>query len=380
MKFLKVIILVLVLLNLPSYYLVNGNSVIGTLLSYSTFLLIIIYYLVIKTEILLIPFIVIGFFYFSISFLVDIQSIDVFFVTLFKYFIFIVMGATIVKDVKLIDIYIVLLVGSVSILYDAVFVTDLLGRFSGFYLNPNLAGCICIFGFALSFSVVNRNLQRIGQLLFSVAGFLTFSRTFLLIWVLINIMSLAISLKNGYKILIGVLVFGVLVSFGEEFGFNTLRLEAFSALLEGKVSNNLEEDSRTETWAAYYDKICESPFFGNGYLSFSGKSYGAGENANSVQGVHNTFLMILGESGIFVFFYFASIYWTIILKGLRIFKSDPLIFLFSFTLIMYMLTNHNYFDNYIILFASMWIYILAKKDELVINSCGEFKMFQDEKR
>lgn len=367
MKYLRIVILFLILCNIPSFALVNLNAAAGSVLSYFIFSLIIVYYFINKREKPLNQFIILGLLYFFISVFVDSQNIDNLIVTSVKYFIFIISGASIIKDTKVIEIYIVLLIGSLSIIYESIFIIDIGGRFSGFYLNPNSAGFICVLGYCFSFSIDYKRLRLLGQFLFSIAGFVTFSRTFLLLWVLINIISLSISYKNALKILVGIVLFSLLLSFGDKLDFNTRRLEAFSSILDGKVSDEMEEDSRTGTWALYYDRILDSPVFGNGYLSFSGKTYGSGDSAYSIVGVHNTFLMILGEAGFFVFIFFVWIYGSFVIKGIRIFREEPLIFFVSFTLFMFMLTSHNYFDNYIILFFSVWLYFQIDKYKIKAN-------------
>jgi hypothetical protein len=356
MKYLKVIILLLIFWNLPSYALIEVNSMIGSLLSYGTFFLIVVYFFFNNKEKPIYSFVILGLLYFLISVFVDTKNAENFMVAFIKYFIFIIMGIKVIKDTTDFEIYILLLLGSLSIIYDTIFIENITGRFSGFYQNPNFAGLICIIGYSLSFSIDNKKYRLLGQLLFSIAGLVTFSRTFLSLWILIGLVSLAISYKNAYKILIGVLLFILFLSFGDKFDFNLRRLEAFSTILNGKITDEILEDSRAPTWALYYDKVLNNPFFGNGYLSFSGKTYGIGENSYSIQGAHNTFLMILGESGIIVFLYFTLIYVGFVVTGIRIFKNEPLIFLVSFSLFIYMLTSHNYFDNYIILFVSIWLW------------------------
>jgi hypothetical protein len=367
MKNLKLIILLLIFWNLPSFALAHISSMSGTFLSYGTFLLIIVYFFFNKKERPIIPFIVLGLLYFVISVLVDTQNTENFIVTFIKYFIFIILVIKLLKDTTDKEIFIVLLLGSLSIIYESVFIIDIGGRFSGFYLNPNFAGLICVLGYCLSLSIDNKMLRVFGQILFSIAGLVTFSRTFLLLWVLINIISLLISYKNVYKTVIGIVLFSLFVSLGDNFDFNSRRLDAFTSILDGKISDEMVEDSRTQTWALYYYKVLNKPFFGNGYLSFSGKTDGIGENSDSIQGAHNTFLMILGESGIFVFLYFTAIYGGFIVTGIRVFKDEPFIFLISFSLFMYMLTSHNYFDNYLVLFVSLWLYIQIGRKEITVD-------------
>lgn len=371
MKYFKFIILILIFWNLPSFALVHVNSFTGTILSYGVFFLIILYFFLNKKEKPVIPFIILGLLYFMVSVIVDDQNTENFIVTFIKYFIFIIFITRLVKDTTNEEIYLLFLLGSLSILFESIFITDIGGRFSGFYLNPNSAGFICILGYCLSFSSSSKILRILGQILFSIAGFVTLSRTFLLIWVIINVVSLLISYKNTYKIIIGVILFSFFLSFGDKLDFNTRRIEAFSNILDGKISDEMGEDSRTHTWAGYYDKIIDKPLFGNGYLSFSGKTYGDGDNAYSIQGVHNTFLMIIGEAGIFVFFYSISIYIGFFVQSIKTFNSDPFIFLISFSLFLYMLTNHNYFDNYLVLFISIWLFLKVydkkKENELIIK-------------
>jgi O-antigen ligase len=367
MKYLRIIILFLILCNIPSFLLKNFNATAGTVLSYLTFLLIIVYYFFYKIEKPLNRFIILGLLYFFISVFVDSQGANNVIVTFIKYFIFIIAGATAIKDAKVIEIYFILLFGSLSIIYESIFIIDIGGRFSGFYLNPNSAGFICILGYCLSFSIDNIKLRLLGQFLFSIAGFVTFSRTFLLLWVLINIISISISYKNASKFLVGIIIFSLLLSFGDKFDFNTRRLEAFSNILDGVVSDEMEEDSRIETWAMYYDRILDSPIFGNGYLSFSGKTIGSGNSSYSIVGVHNTYLMILGEAGFLVFIFFVWIYVILLIRGYRLFRNDPMIFLVNFSVIMYMLTSHNYFDNYLLLFVSIWLYLKIDKKNNILR-------------
>jgi hypothetical protein len=364
MKYLKIIILALLFCNLPSFSLVHLDATTGGILSYGTFLLIIIYFFN-KKERPIVPLIILGLSYFLISILIDSQNSDGFTTTFIKYLIFVTMGASVIKDLTKNEIFTLLLIGALSIIYESIFVIDIGGRYSGFYLNPNFAGCICILGYCFSFSIPDKKIKIIGQILFSYAGFVTFSRTFLLLWVLVNILSLSISYKNSYKIILGIVLVSFFVSFGNKFDFNPKRLEAFATILDGKISQDLAENSRTETWAKYYDRILDHPFFGNGYLSFSGKTYGENDRSYGIEGVHSTPLLIIGEAGIFVFLYFLWLYGGFVYSSIHYFKQDFLLLLVSFSLFIYMLTTHNFFNNYILLSISIWLFqqIETKKIE-----------------
>jgi hypothetical protein len=380
MRLLRIIILLLIFCNLPGYCLVNINATIGSLLSYLTFLLIIIYFIFNEKEQPPIRFIVFGLLFFFISLCVSADNTDTFLITLIKYFV-ILMGVNVVKQVSRNELFYILQFGALSIIYEAIFLTGINGRFSGFYLNANPAGFACILGYTVSLFMENKKLKILGQLLFTIAGFATFSRTFLLIWVVINLLSLLINLKNAYSIILGIALFGIFLSVETKSDLSTKRVGAFSALLDGKLDDDLKKEPRTETWAVYYDKILDKPFFGNGYHSFSGEVFGTEDNSYTVHnGVHNTFLMVIGEAGFFVFFIFCCIYGSFLINGIKMFKDDPQTFLVSLSLILYMLTNHNYFENYIELFVSLWLYISIKNwkekksEVLQIISNSSFKI------
>jgi hypothetical protein len=358
MKYIKIVILFLIFCNLPSYFLAKANASLGQLLSYGTFLLIIVYFILNENKKLVVPFIVLGILFFLISIMVNAENNQTYLVTMVKYFIIVIMGGIVVNDTTKEEMYIVLLLGCSSIIYESLFIEGIGGRYRGFYLNPNAAGYACILGYCLSFSIANKKLKIIGQLLFSIAGFMTFSRTFLLIWALVNLLSLLISYKNVYKIIIGVVLFSLFLSFGSKLDLSAKRLNAFSGILEGKVNDDLKEESREETWSHYYNKILVNPVLGNGYHAFSGEISGPESNPFTIRnGVHNTFLMIIGEAGFFVLLYFVWIYGTFLVDGIKMFKDNPLVLLVSFSLVMYMLTNHNYFENNLVLFVSLWLYI-----------------------
>ncbi|MBS1737356.1 MAG: O-antigen ligase family protein [Bacteroidetes bacterium] len=357
MKYIKYCILLLIFLNIPGFVLAYIDATVSSILSYGTFIFIILYFIFNNKDKPMDSFILLGILYFIISVIVNSQETENLLVTAIKYLILIILGIRLVKDTTNIDLYIIILLGSLSIIYESIFINDIGGRFSGFYLNPNSAGLVCILGYCLSFSINNKILRSIGQLLFCIAGFVTFSRTFLLLLVIINVISLWVSYKNGYKIILGIFLFSFLLTFGDKFDFNTRRLESFKGILDGKIDNNMEEDSRMETWALYYDQIFDKPIFGNGYLSFSGKATDSGYKV----GVHNTPLMIIGEAGIFPFFIFIWIYGSIIIRSIRNFKNNPQFLYMSLSLFMYTLTSHNYFDNYLILFVSLWLYVNNEK-------------------
>ncbi|MEP2279022.1 hypothetical protein, partial [Maribacter sp.] len=101
------------------------------------------------------------------------------------------------------DLFYILLIGAMSIILNALVFpyTNALyglvqGRYSGFFLNPNSAGITCLLGVAISYSIMNHKHRLIGQAIFTLAGILTLSRTFIVIWILINLLAIIKDRKN----------------------------------------------------------------------------------------------------------------------------------------------------------------------------------------
>ena len=83
------------------------------------------------------------------------------------------------------------------------------------------------------------------------------------------------------------------------FQLNTQRFNALKSVFSDEVDTEaISKNSRNETWSLYTDVILENPIIGNGYRSMQGK------NADTVgvkAGVHNSYLMALGEAGVIPF-------------------------------------------------------------------------------
>jgi O-antigen ligase len=349
MKILKFIILSLILLNIPAIVLFNFGASLGSLFSYVTILLLVVFYFLERKTtpnwwiiiLALSYYLIISFQYYGVT--------KDFIMEFVKYLIFVICGYELTKRVTNVELFYYLLFGVISIGIHALFYPTRFGRYSGFYINPNVAGFICIYGYSLVYSLKSTSLKLLGQFIFTLMGLLTFSRTFIVIWVLLNIISLRISIKNIRILGIGVLLFSTLIFIDEVVGLNNPRFQQLRAIATNEEVSieEVNEGSRTETWAKYYDKIFESPIFGSGYGTFSGKM-------NS-EGVHNTYLMIIGEAGIIPFFIFIAFiiylyYWSIIF-----FKRSPNLIMQTIALSIFLLANHNFFSFYYVTFAAMWI-------------------------
>ncbi|NCD70551.1 O-antigen ligase family protein [Mucilaginibacter agri] len=229
------------------------------------------------------------------------------------------------------------------------FFPDNYGRASGLYINPNYAGFVCLIGYCGSLGLQNHYVKRTGQFLFSFLGLLTFSRTFILIWVILNLIHASVNLKNIKGLVIGVVAIIGILSFAKTFNLNGLRFSQFQDVLDSKSKiADLNQDSRTDTWAKYYDKILDSPISGNGFGALRGIDQG--------EGVHNSYLLILGEAGIVPFMVFTIYFIFMIFKSWKFLKTKIHLLFANIAIAMFLLTSHNFFNNYIILLSCIWAY------------------------
>ena len=171
------------------------------------------------------------------------------------------------------------------------------------YLNPNSAGFICIVGYSLAYAMQKKYLKITAQVVFSFVGLLTFSRTFILIWLLLNVLSLFVDIKNIRVFIIGILVIVALLSFSEMFGLSGMHISQLKDVVNGKANaSELNEDSRTDTWAKYYLDISNNPVWGNGVGTLRS------DEERDLQGVHNSYLLVWGEAGLLAFLIFMGTY------------------------------------------------------------------------
>jgi len=364
-------ILLLTLLHLPGFFLVYVNDSISSILSYLSYGLILLYVVLNGKKDNCIPMLFIGAIYFLISCLVNqsyLPDTYFFIVTVIKFFIMIWGGYEVMKNTSKKELWFFMLLGALSIIGNMFLFNNPLednGRYSGFYLDPNNAGLICLMGFALSF-VVSKKLSLIGKLIFTILGILTFSRTFIISWLLINILAIRLSFKNAKMLGIGFAILSFLLVYNEFLPAKNRRLEEIGAVITGdeKKANNLEKDSRFATWARYYDALLDKPIFGNGYNAF-----GSNGVAPPV-GVHNTYLLIWGESGIIPLLFFLGYIAYLIKESNAVFRKAPHILMMVLALALFLLTNHNFFTTDYSLLLIIWFHsqIVVNKGELVILS------------
>ncbi|RAJ16056.1 O-antigen ligase family protein [Arenibacter echinorum] len=350
---------------MPSYLLAYFGSTLGSLSSYASSLMLLAYYFLSREKHeLIFPFILLGILYYTLSGLnFSEYEPEWFFKDFIRFMIVVVCAVDLLYKTNNKEIYLILLIGGLSIIINAVVFPlananfyPTYGRFSGFYLNPNFAGTICLIGFALSYSMSHKWLKLGGQLIFTLAGILTFSRSFIVIWLLINMIAIYHSRKNVIVPAIGALVLILLFAVSSFLTLNTARFSALQSIFSDEQiqSETIQKDSRTGTWALYTDIIFDKPFWGNGYEYMQKKQQG-------LPGVHNTFLMVLGEAGIIPFFLIVGIYLFLLIKSYSFFRSNPEFFYLSCVLTISLMVGHTYFSNYYNVLVSMYLLIQFKK-------------------
>jgi len=358
MKIFQYIVSILLIFNIPGVLLLNYGDEIGSLFSYLTLSLLLFFYAINKKHSPPWPFIIFALLYYVISGLVGVDDEKYYYIDLIKYLIIIVCGAELARRTSVKELLILFIFGSSSIFLNAFFFPMDYGRYSGYFLDPNAAGFACIIGITLVFSLTNVKSKYLFLLFFTFCGILTFSRTFIVLWIITIFISTFQSHKNIGIFLTGFLAVFLLISISSTLSLNKGRLNLLNNLFEqGKISKTMGVDSRSETWSRYYDLIFESPLVGNGYKSFKS------DNIYEV-GVHNNYLRVIGDSGLIPFLIFVGIYFYILYKSFKTFKIKPYESLLAVGLIIFGLTNHNFDTIHHVTFVSLWLYLRVLENEI----------------
>jgi len=373
-KIISFVVLFLTLLNIPSIVLETQAVGLSSPISYFTFFLLGVLIVTNKTKfpkpILFIAgisslYFFIGVFQYEDSFIILFIEYVKFLLYLFGLFISL-------RYINQNTIILLLLAGAITILLDSLFFrfndfkgigyVSEYGRYSGFYLNPNIASVICMIGFVLT--IIKKDAWKILIIPFSVLGFLTLSRAFFLGWFVIISIYLFYNRKHLLKsFLFFVAIFYFLVTFSEKLKLDSIRLQFLTGMFSGRIdSKTLNDDSRTDQWAKFYDRIIDSPFIGNGYSSFS-KSF----IDEKGQGVHNTFLLIFGESGFLPFLLFLALFIWLLNRTFTSIRHNIESFLLLLVLILTWLVSHSFFSSGIQIFILIFIiYKITQKSYIKI--------------
>lgn len=260
-------------------------------------------------------------------------------------------------------IIVLLLLGAITIVLDTLYFrfndfqgigyVSQYGRYAGFYLNPNTASMICLFGYALTITKINY--WKLLTIAFTFFGFLTLSRTFIATWFLITTIYLFYNRKYIGKTFLFLIVSAFsLITFSKELNLDTDRFEFLVNLFSGQINTEvLKDDSRQDQWAKFYDLVVDSPIIGNGFQTFSTSLTDINE-----QGVHNSFLLIFGESGFLPFLLIITVFLFLFKKCYNLRKKNLTLLLLIVVLFMQFLVSHNFFDTALMLFILLNIIYL----------------------
>ncbi|MFW8629171.1 O-antigen ligase family protein [Vibrio natriegens] len=211
-------------------------------------------------------------------------------------------------------IYLLLFVSVASIFFSKslneiyVMKTMSIQRSSGFFGNPGEAAMICCLLISINLVYFSKYITlSVAILIFSLFGIiLTYSKTGMLLSVVIIFLSITFPDKNIRKV--SVISIFILVSLLASFATLSLMFELtasqISRLIQVKdiltgssISFSELSTGRDVIWNSGFEKISNNLFFGGGIGSFhEGVYYG--------QGIHNLYIMILGESGVVTFILF----------------------------------------------------------------------------
>ncbi|KAA2217462.1 O-antigen ligase family protein [Maribacter flavus] len=369
-KILKYLSLILVLCNIPGFLLVYYSPTIGSATSIATSLLLILFFIISKPrQKPIFSLIIFSLLFFMLSGLHYYDNSVFFFKEFARFMIMIICMNEVMARSNYSDIFFVMLLVGLSIIVNGLVFPEtnrlyglVNGRYSGFMLNPNNAGVACMLGMALSYSIRSNFWKFLGQIIFTFAGILTLSRTFLVVWFLLVLISIVKNKKNLIVPILGATAFIIFINFSDSKNFAADRFEAFTSFFEeGEVkTKTISHDTRDQTWALYYDLIFEKPFLGHGFMSFQNKT-------NDLPGVHNSYLMVIGESGIIPFLIFIGIYIHLFFRTLTHFKTEPYLMYVLLVVLLNLMVSHTYFFNYQSAALTIFIFSTLRKIENKIN-------------
>lgn len=257
-------------------------------------------------------------------------------------------------------------------------------RAYGVYLNPNIAGYNAIVGLITSFALLlfyssTRVLNLLLIVIAIVAGVMTFSKTFFLNCFIVAVIYLyyrrsyiryhtipTIVKSIKYIVLIPLFYFFYAV-FNDSELLDEEQLSRLETVFFFLNDTKIDYSGRSELADYGVELIKANPIIGYGYGSFtvlkdSNKLF---DFTYSDLGVHNTFLRIWGEGGIFSFLLYL-IFWFYVIYKIIVNKSIEVRILSSmlvFTLLIFSLTSHNIPEDYYTAFIITIILYLISTDK-----------------
>ena len=371
-KIVPFVIVFLTLLNIPSIALETLSVSVSSPLSYLLFTLLAYQILTnnIKYPKHIIYLAFMSTLYFFIGALQYEGSFIEFFIVFIKFLLYLFGLFICLHYINQKTIILLLLAGAITIILDSLYFrfndfqgldyVSEYGRYSGFYLNPNIASFVCSLGYILT--ITKKNNIKLLAILFTFFGFLTLSRAFIGSWIIITSIYLFYNTKYLLKSIF-IIVFSViiLIQFSDHLKLDFTRFEFLINIFSGNIDQEvLNYDSRSSQWAKFYEAILNSPIIGNGYSSFGNSLDGQGD-----AGVHNSFLLILGESGFLPFSLIIALFISLLYRSLTIIRQNITPFLLTISLIITLMVSHVLFSSGIQIFILVLIIDSLTKKQLI---------------
>lgn len=208
-----------------------------------------------------------------------------------------------------------------------------LDRMSGVYLNPNLAGFAGNITMGLGLGLLFCNEGSIGRALLSFLGIsigivaiaASISKTSVIIAILTLLLSVGVyfftyqRMSRGTRrlgnIFFGFLIYGIIqigiylsIFFSDLLPSQQRRIEQIGLILTGRADKS-DTSNRADLAILGFEKISDRPILGSGLGSFM-HFLDAGSKTGDDVGIHNIYLCVWGEGGIFSFSLF-MLFWGI---------------------------------------------------------------------
>jgi O-antigen ligase len=228
-----------------------------------------------------------------------------------------------------------------------------IARGFGFFANPNEGGILSVIGLGLLLATQLPGYQKIlFYTILLINSVLTFSKSAMLLFGLVSIAAFLTStskVKFRYSfVILGAFMVAAYVApifYDNLDRVQKRRIDQVLAIATQGEINADTTSSRSELWKIGLDKINDNVLFGNG-LGQLHHMKGGISSLGVDQGVHNVFLMLWGEAGLFVligFIFFCCAYlfnWFVLIKTMP--KEILTITMVSFMcLMMDMMSAHN---------------------------------------
>lgn len=249
-------------------------------------------------------------------------------------------------------------------------------RFGGFFGNPNEAGvmaCVAV-AFILAEPFNSRGMQIIALAAASLAALLTFSKTAWIVLPFVYALFLAQRSSRSPLLLLSIFAAIPLLAFIDvvdllewlldnpifELNFaQERRIQQVMFVLNASAEASSALTNRDFLWQFGFEKIMQSPIIGSGLGTFHHLEGGLLEH-EVWQGVHNTYLMVWGEAGLFVFSLFV-LATLLVTRDVILHAWHPISLPLGLIIFLNLQVNHNVLTSrYFIVLIGVFVCLQAR--------------------